>query len=146
MRSPAKKKRVGRPRTSRRRPVLAARVPEKFLARILASAAISGRNASEELIWRAQQSYEWEAARGTVEAMLTEARRTADATRKAALEQTLRERGYTKVRAIEGAVWFEPGVHAATWIYANVDPESRVVLQEMLDQAATRAVEKMKGG
>jgi hypothetical protein len=35
-------------------------------------------------------------------------------------------------------------VDAIQWIFANVGSESRVVLQEMLDQAATRAVEKVK--
>jgi hypothetical protein len=143
--SSAKRKRVGRPRAPQRRPVLAARVPEEFHARILASAAASGRNASEELIWRAQQGYEWEAKLGTAHAMLAEARRTADAALKVPLEQTLRERGYTKVQAIEGAVWFEPGIDAPTWIFANVNAENRALLQEMLDLAAQRAIEKMKG-
>jgi hypothetical protein len=45
---------------------------------------------------------------------------------------------------VEGAAWFEPGVHAIKWIFAEVDPESRMVLQEMLDLAATRAIEKSK--
>jgi Arc-like DNA binding dprotein len=142
MRSSAKR-RVGRPR-SKHRPVLAARVPEEFLAQLQASARAHGRNASEELIWRAQQGFEWEAKLGTAQAMLAETRRIADATLKVPLEQTLRERGYTKVQAIEGAVWFEPGVNAPTWVFANVSPESRIVLQEMLDQAATRALEKLK--
>jgi hypothetical protein len=54
MRSARKKKRIGRPRAPQRRPVLAARVPEAFLARIQASARAHGRNASEELMWLAQ--------------------------------------------------------------------------------------------
>lgn len=54
MRSSAKRKRVGRPRVPQRRPVLAARVPEEFFARIQASARTHGRNASEELMWLAE--------------------------------------------------------------------------------------------
>jgi hypothetical protein len=138
MRTARKKKRVGRPRSPERRPVLAARVPEQFHAQILASAAISGRNASEELMARAQQSYEWEAARGTVNAMLAEAKRITARAQKVALEQTLQERGYTKVQGIEGAAWLEPGVSASRWIFANIDP---IVLQKMLDRAAMRALE-----
>src|SRR5262245_26506325 len=53
MRTTRKKKPVGRTRADQRRPVLAARVPEEFLARIQASARAHGRNASEELMWLA---------------------------------------------------------------------------------------------
>jgi hypothetical protein len=45
---------------------------------------------------------------------------------------------------VDGAAWFEPGVHAIRWIWANVDPDSRAVLQEMLDLAAALAVKKSK--
>src|SRR5262245_21050150 len=105
MRTTGKKKRVGRPRATQRRPVLAARVPKEFHARILASAAISGRNASEELIWRAQQSYEWEAARGTIQAWLAEARRAHEGS----LEAALRNRGYLSVAMLpQGTAWISP--------------------------------------
>jgi hypothetical protein len=140
MRSSVKRKRVGRPRAPQRRPVLAARVAEEFHAQILASAAISGRNASEELIWRAQQSYEWEAKFKSQRELLRDVNRVAATN----LHPMLRRLGYKKVDGINGTAWFEPGVDAIQWIFANVDSESRVVLQEMLDQAATRAVEKVK--
>lgn len=52
MRSLAKGQ-AGRPRT-KHRPVLSARVPAEFLARIRASARKHGRNASEELMWLAE--------------------------------------------------------------------------------------------
>jgi hypothetical protein len=138
MRSSVKRRRAGRPRASQRRPVLAARVPELFHARILASAAISGRNASEELIWRAEQSYEWEEARGTVQGWLAESRRTIDAAKEVPLEQTLRERGYTYVRGMNGGAWFDPGVYAIQWIAENS-------MGELLERAATRALQKQKG-
>jgi hypothetical protein len=58
-----RQRQVGRPRgrVKPHRPVLGARVPEEFYARIKVSAAKSGRTLSEELIWRAQQGFEWEA-------------------------------------------------------------------------------------
>jgi len=52
--SSAKKRPRGRPR-SEHRPVLAARVPKEFLARIQASARAHGRNVSEELMWAAER-------------------------------------------------------------------------------------------
>jgi len=143
MRSSAKRKRVGRSRESQRRPILAARVTEEFRARIIASAAISGRNVSEELIWRAEQSYEWEKAHGTAQAMLAGVRRATEAAKKLSLNQTLSERGYTEFKVLGGSAWFEPGVPAPRWIFAP-NAESRSVLQEMFDQAAMRAIEKMK--
>src|SRR5262245_25052951 len=115
MRSSTKRK-VGRPRAERRRPVLAARVPEEFHARIVASAAISGRNASEELIWRAQQSYEWEAQFKSHRELLAQVNKAAAAN----LESMLRGLGYRKVHGIDGHAWFSPGVDAIRWIEAGV--------------------------
>jgi hypothetical protein len=136
----ARRKPVGRPRASQRRPVLAARVPEEFYARILNSAAISGRNASEELIFRAQQSYEWEATLKSCRELQAHVRKVSATS----LQPMLRELGYTKVGGLNGSAWFEPGVDTIQWIFANVSPESRAVLQEMLNQAATLAVEKVR--
>jgi hypothetical protein len=140
MRSSTKRKQVGRPPAPRRRPVLAARVPEEFHAQIVASAAISGRNASEELIWRAQQSYEWEAQFKSHRELLAQVNKAAAAN----LESMLRGLGYKKVHGIDGYAWFPPGVDAIQWIFATTSPESRVVLQEMFDQAAVRAIERMR--
>jgi len=148
MRTSVKKAR-GRPRgrTAPHRPVLSVRVPEELYERIQTSARDNGRTVSEEAVWRTQQSYEWETAFGSVRAILAESRRATDAAKKLPLERTLRERGYTKVHAVDGAVWFEPGVHAPTWIFANFNADTRILLQEMLDQAAARgaaaAIEKM---
>jgi hypothetical protein len=142
MRSSAKRKRAGRPRASQRRPVLAARVPQDFYAQIQADAALHGRNASEELIWRARQGYELEATLHRELAMLRDAK-------KKSVEEQLRQLGYTKVHGFkpDGSsthAWFEPGVDAIQWVFANVSPESRAVLQEMLNRAAAHAVEKVK--
>jgi hypothetical protein len=96
------------------------------------------------MMWRAEQSYQWEAAFKSRENLLAEANRIAGETLKARLHSELRRQGYTRVSGMEGAAWFEPGVHAIKWIFANVDAESRMVLQEMLDLAAERAVKKSK--
>jgi hypothetical protein len=154
MRTSAKKAR-GRPRGRKapHRPVLSVRVPEELYEKVQVSARASGRTFSEESVWSIQQRYEWESAfeatramlaetRRQCASMLAETRRAADASLKVPLEQTLRERGYTKVAAIEGVVWFEPGVSAPTWIFSNFNSDTRLLLQEMFDQAAMRALER----
>jgi hypothetical protein len=105
LRSLAKKR--GRPR-SKYRPVLAARVPEAFLARIQASARAHGRNASEELMWLAEQGLD-----------LT-----------AALEEAgaIREKAYAEADAILAAAERITGTD----------------LEQLLERAATRALEKLK--
>jgi len=140
------KRRVGRPpgRKAPYRPVLSARVfPEDF-AMINKAAEDSHRSVSEEMIWRVRQSFKWEKAFGDAHAVVDNAKRTMDETLKVELQKELRRQGYTRIRAVDGAAWFEPGVHAIRWIFANVDAESRIVLQEMLDLAAARAIEKSK--
>jgi hypothetical protein len=130
MRSSTKRKRVGRPRASVRRPVLSARVPKEFHARILASAAISGRNASEELIWRAEQSYAWEETRGTIEAWLAAARRATKWTKKLPVNQMLQQWGFTKIEATDGG--------KPKWVITNED-----AVRDMLELAARRELERM---
>src|SRR5262245_22985270 len=155
MRSSKKRKQVGRPRAPRLRPVLAARVPAEFRARIVASARAHGRNASEELMWLAEQGLNWlrdlekaganlNNAYAEASAVLAAAQRFASEDVKVGLEVELQRRGYTYVRGMNGGAWFDPGIDAVTWAFMNVGEESRGVLQEMLDQAAMRAVEKMK--
>jgi hypothetical protein len=53
------KRPVGRPpgRKAPRRPVLSARVPEDVYEQVKASAQAAGRTMSEEIIWRARQTY-----------------------------------------------------------------------------------------
>jgi hypothetical protein len=114
--------------------VLSARVPKEFHAKILAAAAISGRNASEELMWRAEQSFEWEEARGTIEAWLAAARRAraVSTAKKLPIEQMLQEWGFTKVPATDGTD------DAPKWAVTN-----EAVVREMLEMAAIRQLEKM---
>src|SRR5215831_14562373 len=141
MRSSAKRKRVGRPRASQRRPVLAARVPEEFLERIQTSARASGRNASEELIWQAQQGYKLAQAHATAAAVVAHANKVAAELMKATLELKLREAGYSRVRDTNGrSMWIESGAQPLQLF----NDDTRALLQEMLDQAALRAVKEMK--
>lgn len=155
MRSSKKRKQVGRPRAPRLRPVLAARVPAEFRARIVASARKHGRNASEELMWLAELGLnlnepleEAGAIRAKAfdeaNAMLAAAQRFANEDVKVGLETELQRRGYTRVGGVGGFAWFAPGMDPTQWSFANWNPESRAALQEMLDRAAMRAVEKMK--
>jgi hypothetical protein len=151
MRSSAKsvgRKRPGRPRASQRRPVLAARVPEGFHAQILAFAAKSGRNASEELMWLAEQGIALRAALEDAGAIREKAYSEANAVLAAGhrlageeLEVELQRRGYTYVRGTNGGAWFDPGVNAIQWIFDSFDLAS---LEELLERAATRALQKQK--
>jgi uncharacterized protein (DUF1778 family) len=118
----AVKKKVGRPAGQRApsRPVLAARVPEDAYEKIAAAAKISGRTMSEELVWRANQSFVWEAQYGNMQAMVQEIRDKAvhitETTTQIALDAELMRRGYHKVRGVNGYAWFPPGVNSITWI------------------------------
>jgi len=152
MRSSAKRKKVGRPRAQQRRPVLAARVPEEFFARIQASAVAHGRNASEELMWLAERGYTLDTALADANAirekafnealtLLADAKRVASQEVKAELGAELQRRGYTYVRGMNGGAWFDPGVNAIQWIFDN---SNVALVEELLDRVATRALEKMK--
>src|SRR5262245_54872688 len=147
MRTARKKRRIGRPPAPEgaRRPVLAARVEPAFLELLKRSATASGRNVSAELIWRARESYNLEAGIENARAFVDEVRREVQEDRKASIETVLTELGYTKVPAPHGTAWFEPGVDPVQWIFSHIDPGRHVVLQEMLDRAAIRAIEKMRG-
>jgi hypothetical protein len=137
----AAKKRVGRPpgRTAPHRPVVSGRVPEEFHKTITEAAQKSGRTISEELIWRAQQSFEWEKTFGNARKVLDDAKRVTAQN----LPAQLRAAGYRYVSGIGGGAWFDPGVDAVAWIFDN---SNRDVLEEMLERAATRALEKRQIG
>jgi hypothetical protein len=99
----------------------------------------SGRTLGEELVWRAQKSLEWEKAFGDARAVLADAYRAASENLQARLQEELRRQGYRQVRGMNGSAWFEPGVNAVHWIF---DTSNKDVLEEMLERAATRALEK----
>jgi hypothetical protein len=145
----AMKKRVGRPpgRTAPRRPVLStvlsARVSESFQAMVREAARASGRTISEEVIWRAEQSFVWERAHVDARSVLAEANSVATKNLEARLQEEMRRLGYTRIRGMNGAAWFEPGVNAIQWIFDSFDSSSRAVLEEMLERAAARALEKL---
>src|SRR5262249_16743696 len=76
-----------------------------------------------ELVWRARQSFElenrlleWEKAHKDAQAMQANAKFVTDQTAQRELENELRRRGYTYVRGVNGAAWFDPGVNSITSI------------------------------
>jgi hypothetical protein len=121
-----------------------ARISQELYDVLRESARINARSISEEVAKRVELSFVWEKAHSDARAMLAEVKRVTSEGVKTALAKELRERGHTYVRGINGGAWFDPGVNAIQWIFATANSEDRIVLQEMLDQAATRAVEKMK--
>jgi hypothetical protein len=122
---------------------VSAEIHEKFVK----AAEANGRTLSEEVTRRACQSFEWEAAHETAQAMLADitakAVRITEENTQAQLERELRRRGYTLVRGVNGAAWFTPGTDSITWIFET--STSRELLEDMLERAATRALEKLAG-
>jgi hypothetical protein len=105
-------------------------VPKELYEKIQTSARANGRTVSEEAVWRTQQSYEWEAARGTIQAWLAEARRRADVAEKLPVEQMLQKWGLTQIPAADGT---EP-----KWAITN-----DATVREMREMAAMRAIERI---
>lgn len=163
-----KKRKVGRPpgRKAPHRPVLGARVPADVYEVIADAAKVSGRNMSEELIWRALQSFAWETeilelkdqlltwqrAHKDAQTMLANAKHVIEEGAKKQLEDELRLRGYHFVRGVRPGdpnfgAWFPPGVDSMTWIYET--STGRKLLESMVSRAADagaeRALEKLIG-
>jgi hypothetical protein len=84
-----------------------------------------------------QRSFEWEQQFGEARAVLTEANKTAAQVTKANLEAAMRQAGYTQVRGINGAAWFEPGIASIQWITDSLPQD---LLEELLARAAVRGV------
>jgi hypothetical protein len=110
---------------------VSAEIHEKFVR----AAEANGRTLSEEVTQRACQSFEWEAAHETAQAMLAKVARVTKETAQAELVRELQRRGYRYVRGINGAAWFDPGVDSITWI---ADP---ALLDDLLDRAVARTLE-----
>jgi hypothetical protein len=101
---------------------VSAEIHEKFVR----AAEANGRTLSEEVTQRACQSFEWEAAHETAQAMLAKVARVTKETAQAELVRELQRRG---------SAWFDPGVDSITWI---ADP---ALLDDLLDRAVARTLE-----
>jgi hypothetical protein len=86
-------------------PVIAGRVSESLLRKVRAAAKKSGRSLSEELAFRADQSFAWEKAAGEARALIDNANRVMAGT----LRQAMIDAGYTPIGTSDGIVWAEPG-------------------------------------
>jgi hypothetical protein len=136
-----KKSRLGRPRGRRspHRPVLSTvlsgRVDPEFLQQVKTAAKAAGRTVSEEVLFRARQGYELEAARPAIEAWMAEVRRRTNV--KLPIEQALQELGLslTKVSIIDGAAPDETKLTVT-----NPD----LARERMAGLAAIRAIEKIR--
>jgi hypothetical protein len=117
MRTSTKKAR-GRPRgrTKPHRPVLSARVPMESYARIQTSARTHGRTVSEEIIWLAELGLNCNAALDDANA--------------------IREKAFSEANAILAAAEREKA--------GILHSSNRALVEELLEQAAMRAIEKMK--
>jgi hypothetical protein len=142
-------KKVDRP-AAPHRPVLSTRVPAEIYARIVAAAERNHRSVADEAIRYITHGFAWEDAHADAQTILEQAREEARAllahakavietnTRRK-LERELRRHDYHDVRGVNGIAWFEPGVDTITWI---ADPK---LLDDLLERAATRAIEKIAG-
>ena len=163
-----KKRKVGRPpgRKTPHRPVLGARVPADVYAKIAEAAKASGRNMSEELIWRGLQSFtletevlklkdqllEYQRVHKDAQTMLANAKRVTEAVVDKHWTDQLRLHGYHFVRGARPddpnyGAWFPPGVDSMTWIYET--STGHKLLESMVSRAADagaeRAIEKLIG-
>ena len=138
MTKPAKK-RIGRPpgRTMPFKPVVSARVPQAHYDEITAAARASGRTMAEEVFWRVRKSFEDEKAQADARAILAKANETAVQVVKQSLQAEMRKAGYTQVRGINGAAWFEPGVDSIAWIFDSLPQD---LLDELLKRAGRAAL------
>ena len=109
---------------------------------------------SEEAVWLIERGIEWENAHKNAQTILEQAGKDARAivanakfvtekTTREELKRELRRQGYTYVRGVNGAAWFDPGVDSINWIFET--STSRELLEDMLERAATRALEKLAG-
>jgi uncharacterized protein (DUF1778 family) len=87
-----------------RTPVIAGRVPESLHRLIKKAAEKSGRSMSDELAFRAMQSFAWEKAHGTARKLIDNAYRITMGT----LRQAMVDAGYTAVHGSGGTLWAEP--------------------------------------
>jgi hypothetical protein len=133
------KKKIGRPpgRKAARRPVLATRVPEDFYETIRQAAQLSGRTLSEELIWRARQSFEWERQFGEGRKILDDACRVSEGI----LRQFMTDKGWTRISSSAGPLWAEPGVPAVP-LGGHLHPEVEAAITKAVQQAFAEAKKK----
>jgi hypothetical protein len=142
--------------------VLGARVSADVYGVIAKAAKASGRNMSEELIWRALQSFTWQTeilelkdqlltwqrAHKDAQTMLANAKLVTEGGIKKQLEDELRLRGYHFVRGARlddphyGA-WFPPGVDSVIWIYET--STGHKLLESMVSRAADAGAERALG-
>jgi hypothetical protein len=112
---------------------VSARVPQELYDRITSTARASQRTMAEEIFWRVRRSYEDEAAQADARAILAKANETAAQVTKQSLQAAMRQAGYTQVRGINGAAWFEPGVASIQWIADSLG-------EELLARAEARGI------
>lgn len=97
-------------RTTRRQQ-LNMRVTDEIRAKLEAAAEVAGRNLTQEVEWRIEQSFEWQAAFGEAREWLeTQKSKIADIERgnvKAALHRL----GWHPLHTPDGDLWAEPGVY-----------------------------------
>jgi hypothetical protein len=116
--------------------VIAGRVSRELHEQIKEAAKKSGRSMSEELAWRAQSSFEWEKAFGTVTKMLNDNARMLEDNIRAAL----RTHGWTPVRDLTGTFWLEPGTQVP--VKAPVPDEIKDAITDAVRQALAETKEK----
>jgi hypothetical protein len=118
--------------------VLSARVPEDFYEEVKAAAKASGRTMSEELVFRARQTFivnltsvpsdHFIAHDGRVTPYPSDPDEPIARTRD--IRETMRAKGFTQIPDFLGAYWIEPG-------------QTATALEELLAKLIEQAVEKV---
>jgi len=81
-------------------------------------------------MWRVEQSYAWEEARGTIEAWLAAARRATKWNKKIPVDQLMQEWGFKKIEATGGG--------KPRWVITNED-----AVRDMLELRTRLELERM---
>ena len=96
-----------------KRPVIAGRVPKSLREQLRQAAAISGRTLSDELVWRATQSFVWEKTFGEHAAFRASLIADEAAIENDRIEALLRRKNWKKVHGARffQANWISPDNH-----------------------------------
>lgn len=122
----------------RKRNNLTMRLRDETKNKLQGAAAANTRSLSEEAEARLDRSFEWEEAFGNARKILANAHQAVAAN----LRAQMKREGWTQVRGVDGAAWFEPGMEPNKWFTSNTP---QAVVEDIAERAAVKAVKKVLG-
>ena len=134
------KKKPGRPpgRKALRRPVLSTRVPLAFYETLKQAAQFSTRTMSEELIWRATQTFERDNILEETRKLLDDARRAQEGA-----FRELMSKMFTKETHVTGVYWREKGTPPLA-VRPELIPEIKASIKDAIREGFAAMKEEPK--